>query len=92
MAGRKLEAAQAAADMILLSNELPRLADGVAIARRTRGIIRQNLAWAVLYNAVAIPAAALGYVTPWMAGIGMSFSSLLVGLNALRISRFGRAA
>ena len=84
------EAAQAAADMVLLSSELSRLADGVDIARRTQRIIHQNLAWALLYNVIAIPAAALGYVTPWMAGIGMSLSSLLVVLNALRISRPGR--
>ncbi len=80
------EAAQAAADMILLSSELVRLADGVRIARKTQRVIRQNLAWAVLYNAFAIPAAAMGLVTPWMAGIGMSASSLLVVLNALRLS------
>ncbi len=80
------EAAQAAADMILLSSELLRLADGVRIARKTQRIIRQNLAWSVLYNALAIPAAAMGLVTPWMAGIGMSASSLLVVLNALRLS------
>jgi Cu2+-exporting ATPase len=81
------EAAQAAADMVLLSSEIGRLADGVRLARKTQGVIRQNLAWAVLYNAVAIPAAALGHVTPWMAGIGMSLSSLLVVLNAMRLSR-----
>lgn len=81
------EAAQAAADMILLSNELLRLADGVQIARKTQRIIRQNLAWAVLYNVIAIPAAAFGYVTPWLAGVGMSLSSLLVVLNALRLAR-----
>ncbi|HRH82103.1 MAG TPA: heavy metal translocating P-type ATPase [Thiobacillaceae bacterium] len=80
------EAAQAAADMILLSSELLKLADGLLIARKTRAIIRQNLAWAVAYNVVAIPAAALGYVTPWLAGIGMSLSSLLVVLNAMRLS------
>lgn len=80
------EAAQAAADMILLSSELLRLADGVRIARKTRRIIRQNLAWSVLYNALAIPAAGMGLVTPWMAGIGMSASSLLVVLNALRLA------
>lgn len=80
------EAAQAAADMILLSSELSRLAEGVSIARKTQRIIRQNLAWAVLYNALAIPAAAMGLITPWMAGIGMSASSLLVVLNALRLS------
>jgi Cu2+-exporting ATPase len=80
------EAAQAAADMVLLSSELLKLADGLVIARKTRVIIRQNLAWSVAYNAVAIPAAALGYVTPWLAGIGMSLSSLLVVLNAMRLS------
>jgi Cu2+-exporting ATPase len=84
------EAAQAAADMVLLSSELSRLADGVKIARKTQSIIHQNLIWAAAYNALAIPAAALGYVTPWMAGIGMSLSSLLVVLNAMRISNSSR--
>ena len=84
------EAAQAAADMVLLSSEIGRLADGVRLARRTQTVIRQNLAWSALYNALAIPAAALGYVTPWLAGIGMSLSSLLVVLNAMRLSRIGR--
>ena len=81
------EAAQAAADMVLLSSELLRLADGVRIARKTQIVIRQNLAWAVIYNLIAIPAAAMGFVTPWLAGIGMSFSSLLVVLNAMRLSK-----
>jgi Cu2+-exporting ATPase len=81
------EAAQAAADMVLLSSEIGRLADGVRLARRTQKVIRQNLVWAASYNLLAIPAAALGYVTPWMAGIGMSLSSLLVVLNAMRLSR-----
>jgi Cu2+-exporting ATPase len=81
------EAAQAAADMVLLSSELLCLADGVRIARKTQSIIRQNLFWAAFYNFAAIPAAAMGFITPWMAGIGMSLSSLLVVLNALRLSR-----
>jgi Cu2+-exporting ATPase len=83
------EAAQAAADMVLLSSEIGRLADGVEMARKTQTIIRQNLTWAVIYNAIAIPAAALGYVTPWLAGIGMSLSSLLVVLNAMRLAKPG---
>ncbi len=82
------EAAQAASDMVLLSSELPRLADGVRIARKTQTVIKQNLAWSALYNALAIPAAAMGYVTPWLAGIGMSLSSLLVVLNAMRLSGY----
>ncbi|TCJ16297.1 cadmium-translocating P-type ATPase [Parasulfuritortus cantonensis] len=82
------EAAQAAADMVLLSSELSRLADGVRVARKTQTIIKQNLAWSVLYNGIAIPAAAMGHVTPWLAGIGMSLSSLLVVLNAMRLSGY----
>jgi Cu2+-exporting ATPase len=62
----------------------------VGLARRTRRVILQNLAWAALYNAVAIPAAALGWVPPWLAAIGMSASSLLVVGNALRL-RLGGA-
>jgi Cu2+-exporting ATPase len=84
--GEGADVAQAAADMVMLGGRLATLADGVALARKTQRIIRQNLAWALLYNLVAIPAAALGHVTPWMAGIGMSASSLLVVLNALRLS------
>ncbi len=84
------EAAQAAADMVLLSSEIGRLADGVHLARKTQVVIRQNLAWSASYNALAVPAAALGHVTPWMAGIGMSLSSLLVVLNAMRLSRISR--
>jgi Cu2+-exporting ATPase len=84
------EAAQAAADMVLLSSELARLADGVRMARKTRIVIRQNLSWSVAYNVLALPAAAMGYVTPWLAGIGMSLSSLLVVLNALRLAKAPR--
>lgn len=84
------EAAQAAADMVLLSSELLRLADGVRMARKTRIVIRQNLSWSVAYNVLALPAAAMGYVTPWLAGIGMSLSSLLVVLNALRLAKAPR--
>ncbi len=78
---------QASADMVLLSSNLQALTDGMGLARKTLRIIRQNLSWAVMYNLVALPAAALGYVAPWMAAIGMSTSSLLVVLNALRLAR-----
>jgi Cu2+-exporting ATPase len=86
--GEGADVAQAAADMVMLGSRLATLAEGVALARKTQTIIRQNLGWALGYNLVAIPAAALGYVTPWLAGIGMSVSSLLVVLNALRLSDY----
>ncbi|MCL5060605.1 MAG: cadmium-translocating P-type ATPase [Candidatus Thermoplasmatota archaeon] len=86
--GEGADVAQAAADMVMLGSRLATLSEGVALARKTQQIIRQNLGWALGYNLIAIPAAALGYVTPWIAGIGMSASSLLVVLNALRLSEF----
>jgi Cu2+-exporting ATPase len=78
---------QAAADMVLVSGRLRGLLDALAIAEQTRRIVRQNLAWALAYNVVALPLAVAGLVTPWMAGIGMASSSLLVVLNALRLVR-----
>jgi Cu2+-exporting ATPase len=79
--------AQGAADMMLLSGRLLDLAEGLRHARRTLRIVRQNLGWALAYNAIAIPLAVAGYVTPWLAGIGMAGSSMLVVLNALRLTR-----
>ena len=63
-----------------------RIPQSVALARRTRTIIRQNLAWAVGYNLLALPLAAMGLVTPWLAALGMAISSLTVTLNALRLT------
>jgi Cu2+-exporting ATPase len=77
----------ASADLILMSDRLEALADGLGIARKTLAVIRQNLAWAIAYNLIALPVAALGYIAPWMAAVGMSASSLLVVLNALRLAR-----
>jgi Cu2+-exporting ATPase len=85
--GSGTQLAQASADMVLLSEELPHLAEAVQMARATLRVIRQNLGWAVIYNLVALPLAAAGYVAPWMAAIGMSASSLIVVLNALRLNR-----
>jgi len=78
---------QASADMVLLSNNLEALPRGMRLAGKALRIIRQNLSWAAGYNLIALPAAALGFVAPWMAAIGMSSSSLLVVLNALRLTR-----
>jgi Cu2+-exporting ATPase len=76
--------AQGAADMVLVSPRLSDLARGFNLARKATRIVRQNLAWAFAYNAVALPLAVGGWLTPWMAGAGMSASSLFVVLNALR--------
>jgi len=85
--GSGTQIAQASADMILLSEDPRQLIDTIKAARLTRRIIRENLAWAVVYNAIALPLAAAGWVAPWMAAIGMSASSLVVVLNALRLTR-----
>ena len=77
--------ARTQADLILLSENLDHLRRGYVVARRSLRVIRQNLVWSFIYNFVALPLAMIGLVTPWMAGIGMSGSSLLVVLNSLRL-------
>ncbi|GAB4174342.1 MAG: heavy metal translocating P-type ATPase [Rhodocyclaceae bacterium] len=89
--GQGADLARSKGDILLLSKDLSALARGTRLARRTLSVIRQNLAWAAIYNLVALPAAMAGWVTPWAAGIGMSASSLLVVLNALRLQRPERA-
>lgn len=81
--------ARTQADLVLLSENLNHLSRGFLVARRTLTVIRQNLLWAFAYNLVALPLAISGLITPWMAGIGMSGSSLLVVLNSLRLQRVG---
>jgi Cu2+-exporting ATPase len=85
--GKGTQLAAATADMILISNNIEHIYHGYMIATRTLRIIKQNLSWALLYNLIAIPAAAMGYVEPWLAALGMSASSLVVVLNALRLNR-----
>jgi len=82
--GRGSAIAHAAADLLLLKDELPALASGVRTARRTLQVMRQNLHWALAYNVCAVPLAAFGLIPPWVAAIGMSLSSLVVVLNAQR--------
>ena len=80
--------AQTSADIIMLGNSLEPVTTALRMAARTMRIVRQNLTWAIVYNALALPLAAAGFVPPWAAAIGMSASSLIVVLNALRLSRF----
>lgn len=85
--GQGTDLAQVTADGILLGDELMALVQAMTIAKRTDSVIRQNLKWAIGYNSVVLLPAAFGYVPPWLAAIGMSLSSLLVVLNALRIKK-----
>jgi len=84
--------AQRAADFVIGGGSLRRIPQAIALARRSRRIVRQNLGWAIGYNLLALPLAASGHVTPWMAAIGMALSSLLVTLNALRLTRLPASA
>ncbi len=82
--------AQRAADLVLTAPELMRVPAAIALARRTRHIVRENFAWAVGYNLIALPLAAMGRVTPGWAAAGMAVSSLVVTINALRLMRRSR--
>lgn len=79
--------AQVSADSVVLSDTLTPIIDGIKIAKKTQTIINQNLKWAFFYNTAIIIPAALGYVPPYLAALGMSLSSLLVVMNALRIKK-----
>lgn len=80
--------AQLNADCVLLSGRLASFAEAATTADRALRVIRQNLGWATLYNGVAIPAAALGLLNPWLSAVGMSLSSAVVVINALRLRRW----
>ena len=79
--------ASAGADAILTASSLTPLAKILLLADKTQMVIKENLMWALIYNLVAIPAAMMGLVNPWIAGVGMSLSSLAVTLNAWRLRK-----
>ncbi|MCS6154216.1 cadmium-translocating P-type ATPase [Shewanella baltica] len=79
--------AKNSADLILLGDHLSRFTQAVSVAKLTTQIIRQNLAWALGYNALILPLAVTGHVAPYIAAIGMSASSLIVVGNSLRLLR-----
>jgi len=76
---------QARSDVLLLSNRLLDFSYAVLMCRRSLHLIKENIAWAIAYNVLAIPAAVIGYIQPWHAAIGMSLSSLIVVCNSLRL-------
>jgi Cu2+-exporting ATPase len=82
--GGGADAAQLHADFVLTGNSLAEIPRTLALAERAMRLVRQNLAWALAYNAVALPLAALGWIGPWEAALAMGASSLTVLLNAMR--------
>ncbi|OGA75696.1 MAG: hypothetical protein A3G81_29210 [Betaproteobacteria bacterium RIFCSPLOWO2_12_FULL_65_14] len=82
--GSGADAAQLSADVVLTGSSLAALLGTLEVARRAMRLVRQNLAWALAYNAVALPLAAIGWIGPWEAALAMGASSLTVLLNALR--------
>lgn len=86
--GQAVPLAQAKADFVVLGGQLWRVAQTLLLSRRTAAVVRQNLWWALIYNAACVPLAVVGLLPAWLAGLGMAASSLLVVLNALRLTRF----
>jgi len=79
--------ARSQADFVIVGGDLDKIIESVLKARHCRRVVRQNFSWALIYNLCAIPLAAMGFVQPWAAAIGMSLSSLLVVANSLRLNR-----
>lgn len=82
---------QAQADMVVLGNDIGVLVSLISHCKKTILIVKQNLLWAALYNAAGVPLAIMGLLPAWLAGLGMAISSLLVLLNALRLTDWDKS-
>lgn len=89
--GKAVPLAQAQSDFVVLGDQLQAVAHAVRLARKTMTVVRQNLWWALLYNAACVPLAVAGLLPAWLAGLGMACSSLVVVANALRLTRRAHA-
>ncbi|MDR7001329.1 heavy metal translocating P-type ATPase [Neobacillus niacini] len=85
--GTGTDVAMEAADITLIKGDLNTIADAIFMSKKTIRNIKQNLFWALAYNCIGIPIAAMGLLAPWLAGAAMAFSSVSVVLNALRLQR-----
>ncbi|MCM3444235.1 heavy metal translocating P-type ATPase [Metabacillus halosaccharovorans] len=85
--GTGTDVAMEAADITLIRGDLTSIADAIFMSKKTITNIKQNLFWALAYNTLGIPIAAVGLLAPWLAGAAMAFSSVSVVLNALRLQR-----
>jgi len=85
--GNASSLAQSQADLVVLGSQLGAITDTLVLARKTMRVVRQNLLWALLYNAACVPLAVAGLLPAWLAGLGMASSSLLVVTNAARLAR-----
>jgi Cu2+-exporting ATPase len=85
--GKAVPLTQAKADFLIAGDQLIRVSESIRLSKRTLSVVRQNLWWAAIYNAICVPLAVIGLLPAWLAGLGMAASSLLVVLNALRLSR-----
>lgn len=84
--GNASSLAQSQADLVVLGSQLGAITDTLVLARKTMRVVRQNLLWALLYNAACVPLAVAGFLPAWLAGLGMATSSLLVVANAARLA------
>ena len=84
--GQAVPLARSRSDAVVRGERLWPVVQTLVLARRTMVVVRRNLAWAALYNAVCIPLAVLGWMPAWLAGVGMALSSLTVVLHALQLA------
>jgi Cu2+-exporting ATPase len=85
--GQAVPLAQSKADFVLMAGQLDAVVSTVMHSRQTLRVVKQNLLWAAVYNAACVPLAVMGWLPAWAAGLGMALSSLLVVLNALRLTK-----
>ena len=84
--GQAVPLAQSKSDLVLMGAQLSVVVNSLRLARKTLRVVKQNLVWAALYNAVCVPLAVVGWLPAWLAGLGMALSSLWVVLNSFRLS------